>query len=130
MKLPIVALALSGALLSPDKSCAASTRDIMEVCGELLQQLRTGADGKINFPLTFRNGVCWGYFGAVQGLSRIQSDKDTDSQTVLHICAPPDTTLTQFIRIFVDFAQKHPTLLDKPGETVILTALITAFPCR
>jgi hypothetical protein len=115
-------------LLAPLKAHATSANDLLQLCKEMLSETKSQTDGQISFPLTFGNGLCWGFFDAFRGLSRLQSD--TDTTTILHICAPAETTLTQLARTFIEYAESNAHRLNDPAEIVALLALSKAFPCH
>ena len=48
----------------------------------------------------------------------------------LRVCPPPGISVPQFIRIFVNFAQRNPRLLHEPAAGMAITAFQQAFPCR
>jgi hypothetical protein len=127
MKLTFAALAVCCAL-SPLKAHATSANDLSQLCKEMLSETKTQTDGRISFPLTFDNGLCWGFFDAFRGLSRVQLNIDT--ATILHICAPAETTLTQLVRTFIEYAERNTQRLNDPAEIVALSALSEAFPCH
>jgi Rap1a immunity proteins len=128
MKPTFAAVAVCCTLLAPLKAHATSANDLMQLCKEMLSETKSQTDGRISFPLTFDNGLCWGFFDAFRGLSRLQSD--TDTTTILHICAPAETTLTQLARTFIEYAESNAQRLNDPAEIVALLALSKAFPCR
>jgi hypothetical protein len=128
VKPTFAALAVCCILLAPSKSHAASANDLLQVCKEMLSETKSQTEGRLSFPLTFGNGLCWGYFDAFRGLSRLQWDDG--AATILHVCAPAETSLTQLARTFTEYAESNAQQLNDPAETVVLRALITAFPCH
>ena len=128
MKPTFAALAVCCALLAPLKANATSANELLQLCKEMLSETKSQTDGRISFPLTFGNGLCWGFFDAFRGLSRLQSDDG--SKTILYICAPAETTLTQLTRTFIEYAESNAQQLNDPAEIVALLALNKAFPCR
>jgi hypothetical protein len=128
MKLTFAALAVCCTLLPPLEAHATSANDLLQLCKEMQIETKSTTEGRISFPLTFGNGLCWGFFDAFGGLSRLQSD--TGNKTILYICAPADTTLTQFVRTFIEYAENNTQRLNEPAEIVALLALNKAYPCR
>ena len=58
--------------------------------------------GEVDIP---SNGlICWYYMSAIQNMSVLE---DVHGVRLLGICAPPDTHLMDFVRIFVQKAQKE-----------------------
>ncbi|MGO9263936.1 MAG: Rap1a/Tai family immunity protein [Candidatus Binataceae bacterium] len=74
---------------------------------------------------TFQTGHCWGAFGAIQEMSRIASDNGM----MLGICAPADSSRTQFIRVFYKYVNDHPEWANRPFGQIARLALARAFPC-
>jgi hypothetical protein len=83
--------------------------------------------GKLEIPLTFQVGKCWGAFLSLQGAVGFM---DPDGSKILGICAPPESTLTQLVRIFMNHVEAHPEDLHRDYVLVVLQALIATFPCR
>jgi hypothetical protein len=78
-------------------------------------------------PKNSEASQCWGAFGAIQALSTwTYSNK---SFPLLYICAPPESTLLQFIKIFEHYADTHPERLHEEYMRVAVDALREAFPC-
>jgi hypothetical protein len=71
---------------------------------------------------------CWGAFTALRGVTKILSD---DNRTMaLHVCAPTESTVSQYIRIFLKYVDDHPELAHQDFDFVALNALMLAFPCK
>lgn len=84
-------------------------------------------DGRLPLPADFASGECWGFFRALQTYSRIANSK---KETVLRICAPSDSRLSQFINIFVSHVDKYPEQGHLDAGLTALEAARNAFPCR
>jgi hypothetical protein len=59
-----------------------------------------------------------------------QSLADHDGKTLLGACPKPDTTTTQVLRIFIEYARVHPEKLGLPAAAVAFNAMADAFPCE
>lgn len=84
-------------------------------------------DQTITQPEDFASGECWGYFGALQNYSRFGG---RDGKTLLGICAPAHSRLSQFINIYVAYVDQHPEQGHEDAAFIALTALSRAFPCQ
>jgi hypothetical protein len=78
--------------------------------------------------LPFEEVYCWGYLHAIQDISKMMLAGE--SQPLLGICTPENSTLSQIIRVFVKYGQNHPEALNRDEFEVAIEALQTAFPCR
>jgi hypothetical protein len=75
-----------------------------------------------------RAAFCWGAFTVLRGVTTILSDDHTTM--ALHVCAPTEATVSQYIRIFLRFVDDHPEVAHEDFDFVALMALIRAFPCK
>lgn len=103
---------------------AASANQILNSCEVLLRDMHTASDGKIIVPPEAR--TCWFYLSAIQDSLILLDDGD---KHILPVCAPPEVTLSQVIRIFTEFARSHPNSLHEKAAGVAVIALGSAFPC-
>lgn len=81
-------------------------------------------DGRVLFEQNFLSGMCWGAIGTLQSLSRVYTDRP-----MMNICAPEDSTLTQYAIIFSAYTDRHPERLHEDWVVVAWRALVEAFPC-
>lgn len=72
-------------------------------------------------------GVC---FGAFLTIWETTSVVNNEKLPMLYICAPRGTTVVQFIRIFVQYAEVHPEEQHEPSFLIAADSLIRAFPCE
>jgi len=84
------------------------------------------ANETVAMPLTFEAGQCWGAFLSLQGV--LTADVRIDQ--FFGICAPAQSTRTQFVAVFVRYADNHPEQLHTPFMETALASLKQAFPCR
>jgi hypothetical protein len=54
---------------------------------------------------------------------------DQNGTALLGACPRPDTTTTQVLRTFIEYAHSHPEKLDSPAAVVAFNAMANAFPC-
>lgn len=97
----------------------------MSLC-EPIANAAMDAKGNLSVDGSFKSGECFGAFEALQVLSGLQ-DK---GRPVLGICFPPASLRTQQVRIFVEYAKRHPERSAEPFAYVAVAALSEAFPCR
>ena len=79
--------------------------------------------GEVNIPS--HGAICWYYMSAIQNMSVLE---DVHGVRLLGICAPPDTHLTDFVRIFVQKAQKR-KMQNENAAALAVVALSQSFPC-
>lgn len=105
---------------------AESAEEMLSACRPLTTA-KVQADA-VEFAHTFDTGTCWGgAFGALQSVSRAAS---ANNKPMLPIgCAPVASTRTQWIAIFVEFAQKNPQRFNEEFSFVAMAAMRAAFPC-
>ena len=98
---------------------------LLQACEALEREIRISGN---NIQLPARTDVhrCWGYMGAVQDLSVIV---DETGKPLLNSCPGPDTTLTQLIRVFTNYARAHPQELHLKASQLVYRAMLSAFPC-
>jgi len=87
-------------------------------------------DDVVNFPRTFETGECWGAFGTLQDAVRATLSEGKNATPTLLVCAPPESTRTQFVAIFMEYAKKNPQRLHESFFFVAFSALHEAFPCK
>ena len=55
---------------------------------------------------------------------------DQDGKTLLDSCPGPDTTMTEIIRVFVNYGKAHPEKLNLNAAAMAYNAMADAFPCK
>jgi Rap1a immunity proteins len=118
-------LALTLFLCTPAHSETGSA--LLQACEALEREIRISGN---NIQLQARTDVhrCWGYMGAVQDFSVIVMDDQT-GKPLLNSCPGPNTTLTQLIRVFTNYARTHPEELHEKASLLVYRAMLSAFPC-
>lgn len=81
----------------------------------------------VTLPQDFRSGTCWGAFAALQSLI---ARAYPDGQPIFRVCAPPRSTRTQLLAVFVEFARRNPQRLHEDFFDVAVDAMRSAFPCQ
>jgi hypothetical protein len=70
--------------------------------------------------------ICWGFMGGAQAFSALSVE---GNQTALRLCLPPASTLTQLVRIFINYGHSHPERLHLSPAQVAYQAFKEAYPC-
>ena len=100
---------------------------MLSACRPIARANISVGKGKVTLPYTFETGKCWGAFTAIQnGLERV----DDRMLLIYNICPPAESTRSQLIAIFVDYAEKNPQRLQEDFFDVFIDALRKAFPCK
>jgi hypothetical protein len=69
---------------------------------------------------------CWYYMSAMQNMAVLSDESGT---RFLGVCPPADSTVMDFVRIFVQSAGRQKAAPDNAAASV-LPVLAQAFPCR
>lgn len=99
---------------------------LLSHCSLLLQTSQANG-GAISFSDAPEAAICWGFMQAMQDLSSISFDGG--KRTVTGACLPSDSSASQLVRVFVNYAQSHPAQLHERPSLVVLRAFSSAFPC-
>ena len=86
-------------------------------------------DGRINLPETPGANKCWGAFAVIQYIFKVATPKSGELVRLLGVCIPPESTRTQLIKVFLNYADQHPEETHKSFMAVAWNALFLAFPC-
>jgi len=95
----------------------------MRGCREIVNRVGSKTGGEADIPLTGLS--CWYYLSAIQNMSVRETQHGV---RLLGICAPPDTTLMDYVRIFAARAQKTKTQSEN-AATFAVVVLSQSFPC-
>lgn len=112
---------------------AQSAEEMVSNC-EAISEAKIVGD-HISLPQDFQSGVCWGAFLSFQSAIRYADNTNVDGskskfyRPLFQICAPPDSTASQLIKVFMNYASRHPEQLSKDYFRVALSANKEAFPC-
>jgi hypothetical protein len=101
--------------------------DLLNWCESFLNGYRSTG------PTTFQNTggptawQCLGYMASVQSFAYF----NLDGRQVLELsCLPNGVSVTQLIRIGVNYGHQHPETLQETSVTLAINSLISAFPCK
>jgi hypothetical protein len=117
-------LALMLLLCTPAHSETGST--LLQACEALEREVRLSGTN-VWLPNKADVHRCWGYMSAVQDFAIIY--EDDPKKPLLNSCPGPNTQLTQFIRVFTNYARTHPQELHEKASLLIWRAMPQAFPC-
>ena len=125
MKLLIAALLGALALsLMNGSATAASPTQLLQSCRVVIKAAGAAQSATVDIPVT---GIaCWYYMAAVQNMSVLV---DEHGRHLLGVCAPPGTTLMQYVRVFARYTDRHPREDPDNAAALALRALLDAFPC-
>jgi hypothetical protein len=123
MKRTYCSLALTLFLLSTPAH-SDSGDELLQACEALERTARISGD-MIQLPNRTDVHRCWGYMSAVQDFSVVTNN----GTRLLKSCPGPNTTLTQLIRVFTNYARTHPQELHDKASVLVLSAMAQAFPC-
>ena len=121
--LAIGLLALTLFLCTPAHSETGST--LLQACEALEREVRILPGNIVQYPVSSDGNKCWGYMGAVQDFAVLV----LGGKPLLRSCLGPDTTLTQLVRVFTNYARTHPQQLHEKASQLVYRAMLEAFPC-
>jgi Rap1a immunity proteins len=114
----------AGLLFAQDNAPPTTPSRLLKSCQEVVNSADATSRKTIVIP---GSGLrCWYYMSAVQDMSVLVDQEG--GQRLLRICAPPDTTLMDYVRIFVHYARDQRGKQRNPAALAV-TALNNAFPC-
>jgi Rap1a immunity proteins len=127
MKLRIVLLAALWAPAdAPARAEVRSALDVYQACKSAVDAHKLpNGDVILATPNT---AFCWGAFTVLRGVTGILTDDG--ASMALHVCAPNESTVTQYISIFLKYVDDHPELAHNDFDFVALDTLVKVFPCR
>ena len=103
---------------------ALSPEDLLLSCQAITAQSPRSAQRMLDIPA---EGLpCWYYMEAVQNMTALS---DKRGERFLGICPPPDSTVLDFVRIFVQRARPEDVGSHRNAAAFVLLRLAQAFPC-
>jgi hypothetical protein len=124
----VIRLLLGILLISCSSSAFAETaQEMLSACRPIAKANLSGSKGKATGPDTFNAGKCWGAFTVIQNAIERVDDR---MLLIYNLCPPAESSKTQLIAMFVDYAEKNPQRLQEEFFDVFLDALRKAFPCQ
>jgi hypothetical protein len=120
----VIVLGAIAYLFAADKAAAQTTDELLQSCEAVTKAARSTQAEAIDIP---RAGVpCWYYMAAIQNASVLV---DNEGKRLLGICAPPEATLLDHVRIFVQYARRHQKDAPDNAAALAVMALSEAYPC-
>ncbi len=113
-----------GFLLVPGNAQALSPAELLTSC-EAITNASPLSAGKM-LDMTAEGLPCWYYMSAVQNMTVLADER---GERLLGICPPPDSTVLDFVRIFVQHARTEDIGSQRNAAAFALLGLARAFPC-
>jgi hypothetical protein len=85
------------------------------------------SSGQISLPTDFETGVCWGAFTS---LHEAAFATGSDDKPVFHICFPDSASVSESVKVFLAYLDKHPEKLHESYFMIAVMANQAAFPCK
>lgn len=114
---------LAVCLLARDSASALTPSELLQSC-QSVANTAAAKGSQLEIP---ESGIpCWYYMSAVQNMSVLV---DESGVRLLGLCPPADSTVLDFVKIFVQYARKKKAEDDNPAA-LALPGLAKAYPCR
>jgi hypothetical protein len=130
MKVPAISfatvlfIAATGSLLWREDAAALSLADLLTSCEVITSASRLSEENTLDIP---SEGLpCWYYMSAIQNMTALADER---GERLLGICPPPDSTVLDFVRIFVQHARTEDVRAQRNAAAFALPGLARAFPC-
>jgi hypothetical protein len=111
-------------LVAPNMASSTTSGELLQSCMEITSGLGPNTGAEVDIPPT--GLACWYYMSAIQNMSVLETPRGV---RLLGICAPPETTLLDYVRVFVAQARKRKAQHDNAAALAVVI-LSEAFPCR
>ena len=109
--------------LVPGRASAISSSELLKSCRAVTKTAGAGDGASLELPEV--GLACWYYMSALQNMSVLV---DQNGEHVLGVCAPAQSTVLDFVRIFVRAARKSPAE-DGNAAALLVPELAKAYPC-
>jgi hypothetical protein len=117
-------LVIAACVLVPRHAGAMTTSELLQSCHAVTASGAVRAGATLDIPAA---GLpCWYYMSAMQNMAVLVDESGT---RFLGVCPPADSTVMDFVRIFVQHARKQQATAENAAASV-LPGLAQAFPCR
>jgi hypothetical protein len=112
-------------LLAGSSASATNTEQLLRSCAVVIKAAPEAKRATADIPAA---GLpCWYYMSALQNMSALATDS---GQRLLGVCPPADSTLLDFVRIFVQYAREHKADAEENAAAAALLGLAKTFPCH
>lgn len=123
-RIAMAAIVAAVVFLSVPPSHAETAEEMLSACRPIT--MSKVSDGKIDLPMTYDSGLCWGAFAV---LNQAMMLLNSDGSPSLHVCLPESATRTELIAIFVKYVENHPEVYSQNFALTALNAEHKSFPC-
>jgi Ssp1 endopeptidase immunity protein Rap1a len=111
-------------LVAPNMASSTTSSELLRSCLDILSGVGPKTEDEVDIP---QSGLtCWYYMSAIQNMSVLETPRGV---RLLGICAPPQTMLMDYVRIFVAQARKRNARSDNAAALAVVI-LSEVFPCR
>jgi hypothetical protein len=118
-------LSVAVVLTAQDSASALTAGELKKSCEAITAFAGAGEPDSIKIPET---GLpCWYYMAAVQNMSALV---DEGHEPLLGVCPPAESTVLDFVRIFVKSVRGKSLSAENNAAAAVLPGLLRAFPCR
>jgi hypothetical protein len=112
-------------VLAGSGASAITTEQLLKSCSVVIKAAPAAKSATADIPAA---GLpCWYYMSALQNMSALASDS---GRRLLGVCPPADSTLLDFVRIFVQYAREHKADLEENAAAAAFLGLAKTFPCH
>jgi hypothetical protein len=84
-------------------------------------------DAQVSVSATADSPVCFGAFLATQQFINVNLSSGTPP--IFGVCAPPESTATELIKVYLRYLDEHPEQGHQRFSIVVLASLRNAYPC-
>jgi len=123
MKTLVTLLFITMAAVGQAKAFTAN--DILTSCEALLRNFKPLGGEQMSIPN--QGAQCANYISAFQGLSALIENNNDGDGRILKICAPPESTLVQFIRIYASPSSGKRLVRDLPSLKISRSVYCTSW---
>ena len=89
-------------LVAPHTANCTSPGELLRSCSEIVSRVEPKAGSEVEIPQTGLS--CWYYMSAIQNMSVLETPHGL---RLLGICAPPETTLMDYVRVLLRRLRKE-----------------------
>jgi Rap1a immunity proteins len=119
-----ILLGAVASLIAPHVASSTTSGELLRSCAEIVNRVGHETGDEIDIPQT--GLTCWYYMSAIQNMSVLETPHGV---RLLGICARPETTLMDYVRVFVAQARKRKTQSDNAAALAVVI-LSESFPCN
>ncbi len=118
-----ILLAATAYLVAPHIASSTTSDELLRSCWEIVSRVGAKTGDEVDIPQTGLS--CWYYMSAIQNMSVLETPRGV---RLLGICAPPETTLMDYVRVFVAQARKG-KMQSNNAAALAVVILSDSFPC-